>query len=99
MCLGVIERCLDDSVAYAMDRVQFGKEESEREDGTTLTIDFTEKKQEQASQDAEIKNEEQADTTTVTTAPKKRRRQKAKGALFTCRSKTSATKQKGKGCD
>ncbi len=25
MCLGVIERCLDDSVAFAMDRVQFGK--------------------------------------------------------------------------
>jgi alkylation response protein AidB-like acyl-CoA dehydrogenase len=25
MCLGVIERCLDDSVAYAMDRIQFGK--------------------------------------------------------------------------
>jgi alkylation response protein AidB-like acyl-CoA dehydrogenase len=25
MCLGVIERCLDDSVAYAMDRMQFGK--------------------------------------------------------------------------
>lgn len=25
MCLGVIDRCLDDSVAYAMDRVQFDK--------------------------------------------------------------------------
>ena len=25
MCLGVIERCLDDSVVYAMDRVQFDK--------------------------------------------------------------------------
>jgi alkylation response protein AidB-like acyl-CoA dehydrogenase len=25
MCLGVIERCLDDSVAYALGRVQFGK--------------------------------------------------------------------------
>ncbi len=25
MCLGVIERCLDDAVTYAMDRVQFGK--------------------------------------------------------------------------
>jgi hypothetical protein len=25
MCLGVIERCLDDSIAFAMDRRQFGK--------------------------------------------------------------------------
>jgi alkylation response protein AidB-like acyl-CoA dehydrogenase len=25
MCLGVIERCLDDSIAYAIERVQFGK--------------------------------------------------------------------------
>jgi len=25
MCLGVIERCLDDAVAYAVERVQFGK--------------------------------------------------------------------------
>jgi alkylation response protein AidB-like acyl-CoA dehydrogenase len=25
MCLGVIERCLDDAIVYAMDRIQFGK--------------------------------------------------------------------------